>query len=155
MIFLQLDRYALAMLFRRCIHLRQAEPEEIAFYQTLDVCSTVLKLEQSSEPTEDKKAQSLHTAPSDIERKKTSIRSSLGRRHCVMLFVAKFWVDALRLPFSDTVQLPETFAVCRNDPFQYPVVQYIMKNREKGRGVPYQTLKDDLSMFIGMYLWPS
>lgn len=108
----------------RCIHARQAEPQEIAFYHTLDVAWTLLK---------------------------ATTKGSENSGHASSVLEENTVVSASAQPpsqrrlYLETVELPETFSVCRDDRFQHLILQYIMKNREKTRGVSCDMLEKDLA----------
>ncbi|XP_053991455.1 uncharacterized protein LOC128883283 [Hylaeus volcanicus] len=108
----------------RCIHIRKAKLEEIAFYHTFDVIDTFLRQEKKHSTT----VASTTVLHSEYQREFPGVSN-----------------QALNL---DHVQLPDTFSLCKENPCQYTVLQYIMKHRQKYKGV---LLKDLFKHFSGMF----
>ena len=103
----------------RCIHARRAEYEEVAFYHTIDVVAICLLPRQT-----------LLSSHKHGSFTTTQFRSSDNNPRTMNL---------------DKVQLPETFLLCETNKCQLSILQYIMKNREKQRGVERRQLIEDLS----------
>jgi hypothetical protein len=131
----------LSDILSRCIHIRKANIEEIAFYHTLDVIDTFLRQDKRHSTTI---ATTSNLSP-ESQREAPSVSSAtlhLGRllfffsRHCFFFFV---------LPLTEHVELPDTFSLCKENPCQYTVLQYIMKHRQKYKGVLLTDLYKHLS----------